>query len=332
MKRLAAAAFCSAVLAAPASGAAPATPAAASWALPQITLVTQRGIFAATTATFRPADPLTAGTLAHVVAALTEQPETAPSDPAAPVTMAQLDATLVRALGLGDSASRFYRGARGAGIKPPARFGTEVVARLLGLRINHPASQDALELQPQETATRAEAAYSVAQILRFDDWRVQSVKDAAASFALPTLDPWQRRILQTATSLIGYPYVWGGESERTEHGFDCSGFVWRVFKEPPYAGAPQLADVLRGRTTYAMSAEVGPPKRIAQDAVSPADVLFFGRGPKSKPGEIDHAGIALGNGWFIHSSEYGVALAPLDDWYARSFAWARDPLAEAGLR
>jgi cell wall-associated NlpC family hydrolase len=42
-------------------------------------------------------------------------------------------------------------------------------------------------------------------------------------------------------------------------------------------------------------------------------------------------GIYVGNGWFIHSSEYGVALARLDGWYARSFAWARRPLREAGL-
>jgi cell wall-associated NlpC family hydrolase len=42
-------------------------------------------------------------------------------------------------------------------------------------------------------------------------------------------------------------------------------------------------------------------------------------------------GIYLGNGWFIHSSGYGVAVAQLDGWYAREFAWARRPLAEAGL-
>ena len=42
-------------------------------------------------------------------------------------------------------------------------------------------------------------------------------------------------------------------------------------------------------------------------------------------------GIYVGNGWFIHSSEYGVALARLDGWYAKEFAWGRRPLAEAGL-
>jgi cell wall-associated NlpC family hydrolase len=42
-------------------------------------------------------------------------------------------------------------------------------------------------------------------------------------------------------------------------------------------------------------------------------------------------GIYVGNGWFVHSSGYGVALARLDGWYSRKFAWARRPLVEAGL-
>ena len=88
-----------------------------------------------------------------------------------------------------------------------------MVARLLGLRTNHPAAQDALELRPNDPATRAEAAYSAAQILRFDEWRTQSLADAAATFELPVYTPMQTKILHTAVSLIGFPYVWGGTSE-----------------------------------------------------------------------------------------------------------------------
>jgi cell wall-associated NlpC family hydrolase len=67
--------------------------------------------------------------------------------------------------------------------------------------------------------------------------------------------------------------------------------------------------------------------------VQPADVLFFGtHGQQSKPSEIGHSGIYVGNGWFVHSSGYGVALAQLTGWYKSSFAWARRPLAEAGLK
>ena len=51
------------------------------------------------------------------------------------VQMWELDARLVGALGLNDAASTFAKSARAAGLKVPSRFGTEVVARLLGLRL-----------------------------------------------------------------------------------------------------------------------------------------------------------------------------------------------------
>jgi cell wall-associated NlpC family hydrolase len=61
-------------------------------------------------------------------------------------------------------------------------------------------------------------------------------------------------------------------------------------------------------------------------------VMFFGaHGPASKPSEIDHAALYLGNGWFIQSSGQGVTLLPFDGWYAKSFAWGRRPLREANL-
>jgi cell wall-associated NlpC family hydrolase len=311
-----------------------------SWAQPQIKLVTAHGLMGGDVATFKPDSPLTQGDLAQLTADLTDQEAIVPAWPEAPVTMAGLDASLVKALGLRDAATAFTRGARTAGLAPPSRFGTEVVARLLGLRTNHPAGQDSLELLPKDSATRAEAAYSAARILDFRGQETEAVTEAAVDFSLPELTPWQRQILHTAVSLIGYPYVWGGTSEKAQlafgvqapGGFDCSGFVWRVYKLQAYAGAPQLSQMIRGRTTMQMSGEVPKASRIALEALEPGDVLFFGsRGLKSKPAQISHSGIYVGNGWFIHSSGYGVALAKLDGWYASSFAWARSPLIEAGL-
>ncbi|MFL6068544.1 MAG: C40 family peptidase [Gaiellaceae bacterium] len=311
-----------------------------SWAQREIRAVTLRGLMGGKTATFQPDAPLTQAALADLAAGLTERPAVAPADPAAPVTMAKLDSGLVATLGLRTEAAAFATAAKAAGLAPPSRFGTEVVARLIGLRTNHPAGQDALELLPNDTATRAEAAFSAAQILGLGDWELQSVDDAAQTFEVPDLTSWQRRILRVAVSFIGYPYVWGGTSENaqtplgvsTPGGFDCSGFVWRVYKLQSYAGASQLSGVLRGRTTMTMSGEVTKSARIGSVDLEPADVLFFGSsGPKSKPAQIDHTGIYVGNGWFIHSSGYGVALARLDGWYASSFAWARRPLTEAKL-
>jgi cell wall-associated NlpC family hydrolase len=254
--------------------------------------------------------------------------------------MAGLDSRLVNALGLQLSARSFTFAARAAGLRPPGRFGSEVVARLLGLRTNHPAAQDALELRPSDPATRAEAAFSAARILGFTGLERANIETEASEFVLPPLTTWQRSVLTTAVSFIGYPYVWGGTSERTETpagvqargGFDCSGFVWRVYKLQAYPGGEVLAGVLRGRTTYQMSGEVPRSLRIPFAKLAPADVIFFGaRGPRSKTAEVDHMGIYLGDGWFIHSSRYGVALAQLSGWYRTHFAWARRPLAEAGL-
>ena len=137
----------------------------ASWAQPQIRLVTSHGLMGTdpSARAFRPDDPLTASELAELLNGLTGQVPAVPADPSATVTLAGFDAQLVRALGLGDAARRFTAGARAAGLTPPTRFGSEVVARLLGLRYNHPAAQDSLELEPNDPITRAEAAYSAAR-------------------------------------------------------------------------------------------------------------------------------------------------------------------------
>jgi cell wall-associated NlpC family hydrolase len=312
-----------------------------NWAQPEIKVVVAHGLMAKSVQSFRPNGVLTRGALSDLAASLNAT-DAIPqrSGSSAPATMADLDASLVNALGLHSAAVEFAAAAKAAGLKPPARFGTEVVARLLGLRTNHPAQLDSLELLPSQPATRAEAAYSAAQILSFRGWETESVTEAADAFSLPAYSPWQKKILATAVQFIGYPYVWGGTSENAEApfgveapgGFDCSGFVWRVYKLQTYADEGNLASMLKGRTTFAMSGEVGPAKRISFAHLKPADVLFWGaHGPRSKPAEVDHTGIYLGNGWFIHSSGYGVALAQLSDWYKQRFAWARRPLAEAGL-
>jgi cell wall-associated NlpC family hydrolase len=312
----------------------------ASWAQADIRYVVAHGLMAKSVATFRAGDTLTQGELATLVSGLTLQPARAVADPSAPVTVAQLDARLVRTINLSDAAATFLGDARAAGLTVPARFGNETVARLLGLRTNHPAKQDDLELLPSDPVTRAETAYSVAKVLRLGGWEHQYVVDAAASFALQPLTAWQKRVLNTAVRFIGFPYVWGGTSEKAEApfgvqargGFDCSGFVWRVYKLQAYPGAAALSSVIKGRTTYQMSGEVPRAKRIAFTKLAPGDLLFFGSaGVRSKPSQVGHVGIYLGAGWMIHSSGQGVAVTPLSGWYRQEFAWGRRPLAEAAL-
>jgi cell wall-associated NlpC family hydrolase len=342
-----------------------------NWAAPQIATVVQHKLMdAKSVQKFRPNAALTQQSLADLSANLKAQLATPPispdsgtgtgttgttttgttttpavSDPTGLETMAQLDRSLVQAIGLGKAAKEFVAGAEASGLVVPSRFGTEVVARLLGLRLNHPAAQDFLELRPQDPATRAEAAYSAAQILNFgpleNSWQIAQVKSLAAAFALPlVLNAWQRQILTVAFSKIGMPYIWGGTSDNTETefgvssrgGYDCSGFVWRVYKLQSYPKEGTLASTIQGRTTYQMSVEVPRSERIGLTKLQPADVIFFGdNGPNSKGSQVIHTGIYIGNGWFIHSSDEGVALNQLTGWYKQRFAWGRRPLREAGL-
>ncbi len=311
-----------------------------SWAQPEIRMVVARGLMGPSVRAFRPNDILTRGELEAALRVLRGEPGAAPREPATPVTMAFLDARLVQALDLVDEAWAFAAEARAEGLDPPERFGTEVVARMLGLRINHETPHDERELLPSDPANRAEAAYSLAQALRLEPAAIERVRVRAGNFTLPDLTGWQRRVLRTAVGLVGYPYVWGGFSEHRQTlwgeiatgGFDCSGFIWRVFKGETYPGAPRLGGTLRGRTTYVMSAEMRRATRIPFARLAAADIVFFGAvGPRSRPAQIEHMGLALGNGWIVHASRYGVAMTPLEDWYRERFAWARRPLAEAGL-
>jgi cell wall-associated NlpC family hydrolase len=317
-----------------------------SWAASQIRAITAQGILGTDPSTFRPTDRLTRGELGVALAAWGKT-TAVPADPTRPVTMSELNARLVEALGLLPAARRIRLAAAAAGLAPTARIGTETVARLLGLRINHPQGSDDLELLPTQPATRAEAAYSLARAVALTPGQISWLDQLSRTFALPELGEWQRSVLGRALRFVGYPYVWAGTSEKAQKlwsatapgsyvtmpgGFDCSGFVWRVYKTQPFDGAPTLAGTLKGRTTFAMSAEVTKPARIGIADVQPGDVLFFGaRGLRSLPAEVGHTGIYVGGGWFVHSSSAGVTLQPLQGWYTTTFAWARRPLLEAGL-
>ncbi len=333
--------FAGALLSAPAWGA----QTSEAWAAGAIRTVTRDGIFPGTPATFRASDPLTVSQLTSMLAALGAPSPKVSAAPGEPVTIAGLDAALVKALGLQAVAAQFSAVASSSGIDPPRRFGTEVVARLLGLRVDLPAADDSQEPQPQQPATRAEAAFSATRVLSLGGTPaagqtllgaadagggVQYVTGLSTGFTLPTLSPLQQQIIHTAVSLVGYPYVWGGTNEKLEPGFDCSGFVWRVFKLATYSGAPNLAGTLKGRTAAQMALEVPRTERIKAADLEPADIVFFKPAAHAKGRTIDHTAIYLGDGWIIESSGQGVSLGRLD-WYGKRFAWGRRPLAEIGL-
>jgi len=248
--------------------------------------------------------------------------------PAGRVSVTAFDRVIVDQLGLSDVAAHVQRATATAGLRPPAYYGTEVVARFLGLRYDHPAGTDQLELFPWDPITRAEAAWSLAQLLTDGSWSVQSARQTLMGYALPHMSADQLSALRIAVSRIGYPYVWGGTTDDTSDGlahggFDCSGFVWRVFK---VSGLP-WGRRIGGRTAAQMAQEIPHRDRLHDDQLRPGDLLFFGSAhfnSTATEANVIHAGIYLGDNWVIHSSGQGVYVLPLrGSWLGDQFTWGR---------
>lgn len=112
------------------------------------------------------------------------------------------------------------------------------------------------------------------------------------------IDKWRKHlrydvasILQTAHTLIGFPYMWGGMSSK---GVDCSGFVRTVL---------MMHDIIIPRDASQM-ARKGQHIDIADDFsnVRPGDLLFFGsKATMTDSARVNHVAIYLGNKRFIHS-------------------------------
>ena len=272
---------------------------------------------------------LTTGELSQAFGALGARTGTpAVGVSSAPITLTRFDRLVVDQLGLADAARAFQSQARGAGLRPPSYFGTELVARLLSLRYNHLFPNEQLELYPWERITRAEAAYSLARVLHFGGWEAAYTREVAARFRLPSYTRAQRRALRLAVSKIGMPYVWGGETDgpspgQVHGGYDCSGFAWRVYK---LSGNP-AGRLIAGRTAAQQAGEIPKSRRVHLDEVKPGDLLFFGSArfnSKATERNVIHEGIALSRDFAIHSSSQGVYVLPLyGGWLHDQFAWAR---------
>jgi cell wall-associated NlpC family hydrolase len=244
------------------------------------------------------------------------------------VPVTGFDRLVVDQLGLADVAAHVQRATAAVGLRPPSYYGTEVVARFLGLRYDHPAGTDQLELFPWDPITRAEAAWSLAQVMDSGSWSVQSARQTLMTYALPRMSADQLSALRIAVSKIGYPYVYGGTTDNTADGlahggFDCSGFVWRVFK---VSGLP-WGRAIGGRTAAQMAQEIPHRDRLSYGQLRPGDLLFFGSAhfnSTATEANVIHAGIYLGDNWVIHSSGQGVYVLPLrGSWLGDQFAWGR---------
>ncbi len=112
-------------------------------------------------------------------------------------------------------------------------------------------------------------------------------------------EPIIRSILTVAQTMLGIPYVYGGE---TPLGFDCSGFV-------QYCYESQGIEVHRGGTGQLSDGLIVP-----WDEVQPGDLVFF-NGTGNAPEIANHVGIYMGDGKFIHAGSKGVMISSLKESY-----------------
>lgn len=119
------------------------------------------------------------------------------------------------------------------------------------------------------------------------------------------------RIAAISQKYLGYRYVWGGTSPAS--GFDCSGFVWYVYRE---------AGISIPRAPLSGQLNAGP--RVSRDQLLPGDLIFW---ENTYTTGLSHVGIYLGGGRFINaeSESVGVQIRSLNDpfWSARFYGASR---------
>lgn len=113
-------------------------------------------------------------------------------------------------------------------------------------------------------------------------------------------------IADFAMQFLGQDYNYGGETP--EDGFDCSGLIYYTYKQYGYK-------ISRTAEEQSKNGE-----SIEKDELLPGDVLCFNNG-----GKINHCGIYIGDGKFIHAmdSDHGIVITDLDYWLENRILIAR---------
>lgn len=113
---------------------------------------------------------------------------------------------------------------------------------------------------------------------------------------------------RTAERFVGIPYRWGGDN--VVEGMDCSGFVRAVYN---------LCGVNIPRTSREQFL-VG--ENVARDDLMDGDLVFFGAATDL----INHVGIYVGNGRFVHAPRRGddIKISSLEEaYFTKKFVGAK---------
>jgi len=125
------------------------------------------------------------------------------------------------------------------------------------------------------------------------------------------------KVEKYAKKFLGNKYVWGATGPKT---FDCSGFTQKVYK--------QCTGIIIPRVSREQ-AKVG--KYIKFTELKKGDMVFFDT-TKRRLGKVNHVGIYLSNGDFIHASSGGkrVMITNFNKkrFYKNRFLWGRRIIQE----
>ena len=170
-----------------------------------------------------------------------------------------------------------------------------------------------------DSADQLPAGASVTQTLVADPLRIpdrnllfaSDVNQLIAADLDKPIEPEGRvqTLLRRALALLGTPYRWGGSSP--DGGFDCSGLVGYVFRTALGIELPRIS------RDMARDGEL-----VDRSALAAGDLVFFSRRGK----RVDHVGIYLGEGRFVHAPRTGkdVMVSDLDHGYwSKKFMQAR---------
>ena len=154
---------------------------------------------------------------------------------------------------------------------------------------------------PSETATHAATSSTAVTAPHTmppkEEWTTSKTSHSSTAPIEENPDPesYDNPIAALAESLIGIPYVFGGDDIK---GFDNSGFIYYVLRENGYISCPRL-----------IFEQVKWAQETGFSEIRSGDILYF----SSQPGGVaEFGGIYVGGGYMIYSPSPGKNVMKTD--------------------
>ncbi len=139
---------------------------------------------------------------------------------------------------------------------------------------------------------------------------------AEAPLSIARAKDMRNKLVADAEKYLGIPYVFGGSDSK---GFDCSGLVYRVYRDTLGLAVPRTT-----KTLFAFA------ETLESTKLQPGDLVFF-----DTTDRLAHVGIFVGEREFIHAASEGqvtgVIRSSLDEpYWRRTYAGSGRLITPAG--